>query len=101
MKQAIQECELRWFHETAALAKEGEANQMALLGVIPCYSTALAAAAAAVDAATAAGTQALRTDGSCIVRNRGHVAADRHHLHATRAFQVLDSVLQAVINSNL
>lgn len=32
MKQAIQECELRWFHETAALAKEGEANQMALLG---------------------------------------------------------------------
>jgi hypothetical protein len=33
LKQAIQECELRWFHETAALAKEGEANQMALLGM--------------------------------------------------------------------
>jgi hypothetical protein len=33
LKQAVQECELRWFHETAVLAKEGEANQMALLGV--------------------------------------------------------------------
>jgi hypothetical protein len=38
LKQAIQECELRWFHETAALAKEGEANQMALLGT---YSATL------------------------------------------------------------
>lgn len=32
LKQAIQECELRWFHETKAAAAEGEANQMALLG---------------------------------------------------------------------
>lgn len=32
LKQAIQECELRWFHETKALADEGDANQMALLG---------------------------------------------------------------------
>lgn len=32
LKQAIQECELRWFHETKVLADEGDANQMALLG---------------------------------------------------------------------
>jgi hypothetical protein len=32
LRQAIKECELRWFHETAALAQEGEAQQMALLG---------------------------------------------------------------------
>eukprot|EP00775_Hariotina_reticulata_P009047 gene9047-biopygen10933 len=32
LKQAIQECELRWFHETAVAAADGEANQMALLG---------------------------------------------------------------------
>lgn len=32
LKVAIQECELRWFHETKAAAAEGEANQMALLG---------------------------------------------------------------------
>lgn len=32
LRQAIKECELRWFHETAALAQEGEAQQMVLLG---------------------------------------------------------------------
>ena len=32
LKQAIQECEAKWFIETLAAANDGEANQMALLG---------------------------------------------------------------------
>ncbi|KIZ06409.1 hypothetical protein MNEG_1541 [Monoraphidium neglectum] len=32
LKQAIQECEARWFQETLVAAQDGEPNQMALLG---------------------------------------------------------------------
>jgi hypothetical protein len=32
LKQAIQECEGRWFQETLVAARDGEPNQMALLG---------------------------------------------------------------------
>ncbi|KAI8473406.1 MAG: hypothetical protein J3K34DRAFT_375566, partial [Monoraphidium minutum] len=32
LKQAIQECEARWFQETLQSARDGDANQMALLG---------------------------------------------------------------------